>query len=334
LKFLVTNPDAYIGRTEVQDEELSKWLASSYWKTESYLEEYTRQRTVDSLRWATSMPEFHRWRTSSPGSSNRVLWLTGLPGSGKSILSAYLVNILQSLYREAQILYFFCRAGVGGVDTVLDVVRTLSQQALINDSVAHSLRSLKRQGFSVDIQLGISMLVKRLLLNPLARSDAPVFVILDGLDELNSSALDPVSDESQIQTFISSLADASNVSCLRLLLVSRPECNFGTVISDIPKKIIREYETREDIHKYVAEQLCGKPILLQAFEVVELDPKGYFVNNAKGIFLWAKLAIKELEAASAESVFRRRLRDLCEASGSMDKLYFSLLSRITQPESS
>jgi hypothetical protein len=69
----VTNPDAYIRRTEEQDEELSKWLASSYWKTESYLEEYTKQRTANSLRWATKMPEFHKWRTSSPGSSNRML---------------------------------------------------------------------------------------------------------------------------------------------------------------------------------------------------------------------------------------------------------------------
>ena len=105
---------------------------------------------------------------AAPGSSDRVLWLTGLPGSGKSILSAYLVNILQSLYREAQVLYFFCRAGVGGVDTVLDIVRTLSQQASITVSVARSLRTLKRQTFSIDVQLGISMLVKKLLLDPLA----------------------------------------------------------------------------------------------------------------------------------------------------------------------
>src|ERR1700722_6659742 len=64
----------------------------------------------------------------------QTLWFTGLPGTGKSTISAYLCELLASQYPEDIILSFFCKRGTPGLTTAHRVVRTLCYQMTMKES--------------------------------------------------------------------------------------------------------------------------------------------------------------------------------------------------------
>jgi hypothetical protein len=78
-----------------EDEEFLKWLSPSYWLVEAQLHSFQDQRADGTLKWAIDMPEFYTWQLSdtSLSSIDRILWIRGTLGIGKSIMAGYFVNI-------------------------------------------------------------------------------------------------------------------------------------------------------------------------------------------------------------------------------------------------
>ena len=77
--------------------ELLQWLSPSYWQVESYLHSFRHQRAEGTLRWARDMHEFRDWRLSGleEDSPHRITWIHATLGVGKSIMAAYLVDLLK-----------------------------------------------------------------------------------------------------------------------------------------------------------------------------------------------------------------------------------------------
>jgi hypothetical protein len=79
----------------------------------------------DSYRWILDNEESKRWR-SNQNQSNRLLWIRGDPGKGKTML---LCGIIQELTRSvgsiANVSYFFCQATDGRINTATAVLRGL-----------------------------------------------------------------------------------------------------------------------------------------------------------------------------------------------------------------
>ena len=58
----------------------------------------------------------------------------------------------------------------------------------------------------------------------------------------------------------------------------------------------------------------------------------YFEEKGDGIFLWVELVIRQLAKAKSMSAFKKALEGFSDASGSMDKLYTGVLSRIQEDD--
>jgi hypothetical protein len=110
-----------------KDEELLRWLAPSHWLVEAQLSLFREQRGENTLQWARDMPEFQTWRLSNlETSKDRVLWIRGTLGVGKSIMAAYFIDLLKVHYPKAIIAYFFCRSKQAGLMEARDIIRTLA----------------------------------------------------------------------------------------------------------------------------------------------------------------------------------------------------------------
>jgi hypothetical protein len=110
-----------------KDEELLRWLAPSHWLVEAQLSLFREQRGENTLQWARDMPEFQTWRLSNlKTSKDRVLWIRGTLGVGKSIMAAYFIDLLKVHYPKAIIAYFFCRSKQAGLMEARDIIRTLA----------------------------------------------------------------------------------------------------------------------------------------------------------------------------------------------------------------
>lgn len=311
-------------------EQLLLWLSSSYWLIEAQLFNVRARRGNDTLKWARNMPEFRTWvrsdlETESP---ERVLWIRGPLGIGKSTMAGYFIDLLKCLY-PASVAYFFCKAGQSGLTSAIDILRTLAHQCCANNREALStLDSLRTSGFRIDESLGIQFLFEKLLHDPLIRSHQEVFLVIDGLDEADWEKRDSVEDHSEMDLLVECL---STLPLTRLLFISRPSADISRIIPQLIIKPIRN-ENRPDIRAYIIRTVERSERLRIHFENEGIDPIDYFAKHANGIFLWVVLVLRQLAKAKSTSTFRIYVHRFSEISGDMERLYSSILSRIASDD--
>src|SRR5271169_3188118 len=114
------------------DDKCLKWLSPSYWLVEGQLSSVRDKRGKDTLDWARNMKEFQAWRNCeiTSGPVERILWIRGTLGVGKTIMAGYFVELLKCLYPDTIVAYFFCRKGEAGLTKARDIIRTVIFQCI------------------------------------------------------------------------------------------------------------------------------------------------------------------------------------------------------------
>ena len=317
-----------------QEEEFLKWLSPSYWLVENQLYAVREKRREGTLQWACDMDAFQTWRLAETGESSkdRILWIRGTLGIGKSTMAGYFIDLLKCRYSDSIVAYFFCRSHQAGLTKARDIIRTLAYQCIEdNEAGRDTLENLKRRDFRITEDLGVSFLFEKLLLAPLQRTQKDVYIVLDGLDEADTTTED-ISDRSGRAELHILLTCLARLSSSRLLFISRPSANISNIIPNMTTRPIMKTENAKDIDTFVAKRLLELPKLGRLFKDASVDPAKYFQAKANGIFLWVDLVIQQLAKAKSQSVFRKYLEGFSDATGSMEKLYTSILSRIDEED--
>lgn len=85
----------------------------------------------DSYSWILTHEEFVQFRNDQQIS---LLWITGDPGKGKTMLLCGIINGLENLVGEGNLLsYFFCQAADKRINTATAVLRGLIYMLLEQD---------------------------------------------------------------------------------------------------------------------------------------------------------------------------------------------------------
>jgi hypothetical protein len=138
---------------------------------------WKQARKSGTTSWIYNKEEYKRWR-QEPASS--ILWCTGILGSGKTVLSANVVENLMLTAPAAVISYFFCK---------YDEAESLKARTIIG-SVARQLFSCaKLEVIDCVDPINTSFLdtdkVLEYLRTLLPSNLQEYFIIIDGLDECN-----------------------------------------------------------------------------------------------------------------------------------------------------
>jgi len=313
-------------RKQNQDEGFLKWLSPSYWPVEAQLSFFRQKRTPGTLKWAEDMHDFHVWRTSELGgdSKDRILWIRGAVGIGKSTMAAYFIDLLKFHYPDAILAYFFCRHQQPGLTKPIELLRTLAYHCVEDDPQAQAiLQGLRTKDFTISEDLGIAFLFDKLVLEPLQNTKREIFIVLDGLDEADPSGC------SDLETLLKCL---TKISSARILFLSRHLVNVSAIIPRTNTRSITKDENSADIVAFVERSLSDSPHLGKLFESENKNPTDYFRDAGRGIFLWVFLVMQQLSRARTRSVFRKYLEGFSDASGSMKKLYSTVLGRIEEDD--
>jgi hypothetical protein len=170
-------------RRQHQDEQFLNWLSPSHWLVEGQLSTLRRQRGKDTLQWARNMSELGNWRKSQMDleSRERVLWIRGTLGMGKSVMAAYFVELLKCSHPASIVAYFFCRSSEERLRKAREIIRVLAYYQCIQGSEeAHGvLESLRSTNFRIDENIGIRLLFEKLK-EPLSPTGKEVYIIVDG----------------------------------------------------------------------------------------------------------------------------------------------------------
>jgi ankyrin repeat protein len=227
--------------------------------------------------WLYSTKAYKQWHASEV---EGLLWLKGIPGSGKSVFAARSIQRLQR--EEVPVLYFFFRQIIRANYEPTALLRDWLVQILpYSPPLQARLKEYLDERRTIET-LSITDMFKDLRLACTYLSK--IYCVIDALDEMNL-------DNDQ---FLHELAQfASWQPCkIKMIITSRP-----VPAVEIP---LRPYPT---VQVCLQEQLVGRDIavyvqsLLTGSDISEEDQNKIqraIIEKCNGIFLYAKLAMEQI----------------------------------------
>lgn len=242
-----------------------------------------------------------------------VLWMTGIPGSGKTFLCSLVIEHLQTR-KERSSLYYICGKHSTGGDTRATILRTLTVQLLQQNP-------------------GMVPLVHQAYLQKMSNRSAPALesmlgeilptvnvtrIVIDGIDEGHQ--------EMQKETLKSLLKIQKLADCnCKLLVSSRKEPQIRDSL--LPKTHLRlGQQTSEALGLYIKEKL--KEVRAQFPDMdcaLAKLVEDRLSSKAKGMFLWVRLVVAMLTQQVSETELENTINRLPDG---LDEAYGIILTRI------
>lgn len=240
--------------------------------------------------WLLQHETIKSWLRKTP--ETPLVWLYGNPGTGKSAISAELVNWLQS--SSAAVVYHFCAYTYTCSTQYQGIVRSLLVQVLRNDGdlVSHVYQEyvLKRKPAT------ISALVKLLQTAILAwshesRQQQYLWILFDAFNECESSK------QQQLASLLNQLSSlSSNQTVVKILITTRklPVMTRRLRKNQVLSLSDEEGSLTSAIRIYASCRLKFMESRLRQIELEEkeiAEIKNLVAEKAHGMFLYARLVL-------------------------------------------
>ena len=283
------NPDHILPESPAVLQQIRKWLEPTPYLHEGG--EYRRHLASHAKgtgHWLTATETYQKWHT---GNADGLLWIRGIPGSGKSVFAAMLAD---ALAREGHpVLFFFFRQIIDANHEPVNMLRDWLDQVLeyspplqqdLKAYIDEDRRDLNRHLESI----GTDQLWDHL---KTALAHLPrVYLVADALDEMGRG-----NDEC-----LKALARLGlwRPGQVKVLLTSRPVNTVEAPLREFPMLRIRLEErlVDTDIATFVQHSLASSAIPAEDRALVEAAVPG----RANGLFLYAKLAMDAFLKPDAE----------------------------------
>ncbi|KAK6537177.1 hypothetical protein TWF694_011374 [Orbilia ellipsospora] len=277
-------------------------------------------RAPGTLNWILDCEEFKAWRLQKENTAKfKPLWLSGLPGVGKSVIAAYITQVLTAQHPDALVIYFFCKAGESNMDNFESIFRGLAAQLAKGDETCQErLQQLKDLNDPKPSSNTWSIFARfvRGVVNGLSRR---IIVVIDGLDECKEI------DEGITDGSIDKLVESLEKTGVQLLISSRPTPSISYALRSGVKKTVTFEDSRDDIEKYAAMRISRSNNLKKGFIRISKEPAVYMAEKSNGSFLWTRTVLDILERTASVKAFKTAFDSIPSAIGGV---YDKILDRL------
>ncbi|KAF2647160.1 hypothetical protein K491DRAFT_644350 [Lophiostoma macrostomum CBS 122681] len=265
--------------------------------------------------WLMKHKNFRNW-VDTTKSSSAVLWLQGIPGSGKTHLARRVVHEVQG---NGHTLFIFLSNAYSSTTTVLGLLHSLIFQLSASDDDLQAI-VCQSSGDSFRRRTEVAQDIFKTLLS----STTATRIIVDGLDEIDDST------RSRILSLLLHLT--TEVDGLRMLISSRPEADLTGVLGEKYPTIRVNEHNGGGIQFYIAQ--CKQkwyrdrhfsPETRKEMERL-LVP---LVAKAKGMFLYAKIVLDSVRLLDPDDI----MEDLKVLPETLNDAYGRILDRINRLDS-
>ncbi|KAK5659672.1 hypothetical protein OQA88_880 [Cercophora sp. LCS_1] len=247
-------------------------------------------RVSGTCEWFVRKPAYCRW-----GDANHqgppILWLSGKPATGKSVLSGFVVENMDDLgLRHA---YYFFKHGDSSKSKLSTCLRVLAfQMAVQDENIRDKLTNLQNGAAKFDLENERSVWRSLFVSTILPNLKEPYFWVLDALDECSNAVPFLESMISKVETAVP----------LRIFITARQVPELLKQLSTLgPDRVLHEQilteETLPDI-KTLVNSRAGTLIVVDDDSKAGLIDK--VVQKSNGSFLWTRLVLDELSGAFSE----------------------------------
>ncbi|KAF1812073.1 purine and uridine phosphorylase, partial [Eremomyces bilateralis CBS 781.70] len=233
-------------QADLRTDKIKRWLRPS---DPSINANHARElRHEGTGAWLLENPAFQEWRSGS----RRHLWLYGLAGCGKTVLSATVLDHLEK-GNDRLILSFFFDFGDAEKQTVNGMLRSLAFQLYRGRGASAGVLDASFQAH----QGGRDQIATKALSDVLFKIlavEAKVSIVLDALDESTTRR--------ELLLWIKDVVCRPELGHVQLICTGRPEAEF---LHDMPSSIgdenrlaLDKQAVNADIRSYVAAQLSQR----------------------------------------------------------------------------
>ena len=243
-----------------------------------------------------------------------MLTVLGRPGEGKTFLATFVVETLHQA-GNAQVLYFFCKAGDPEKRDVLQVLRTLLAELVRSGMVlAEVIENIYYDNGHAVAQSLVD--VKAALALALEATQSPdLYIIIDGLDECQNS-LDLIRI---LLNFRSNKATAQKA--MHLMFFTRDYADIWDELKDHGNSLrLDAIHQTASIRNYALQRVCNMRVLssegLQHLTVEKV------CRAAQGLWLYARLILDEIQHLPNITMIEYQLQNIPRG---LHRLYTQIL---------
>ena len=339
LQHLQLSVDMQHREPDVSFDELLKWINPV--STHDDYDVALQARMKNTCDWASDTPSFQTWLASDPLSkAAKVLWWHGRPGTGKSILTASLVEYLRK-HRSEPVCFFFCfynHEGKRRCDNIVGSwVSQLVRNSEITSQIAKEVYRKKQSHIALQVELWRIFREANVQLQG-------CFFVIDGFDECGreDASARNFSHLDSRASFLRQLDDAISDTRARVLIVSREDVDIRErlrlsldhIVAGSNRSVWTEYkmtldDTAKDIERFSRDILEHKMSSSRATAELKQELATDAAHKSEGMFLWIKLLYARLSSSNNPS----RLRGIISSTPSgLDQAYERDLEAILKLE--
>lgn len=286
------------------------WLSAAEDGQEEFLEDLANKRHPGTCIWVLEQEVIKAW--VEPTEIEPLVWLTGKPGGGKSVLASFVIHHLQTR-KDSTVVYFFCALNSNRI-TCAEVLRTMAFQALQQNP---DLASLVHQGYLQKISARSTPKMKAMLKEIFAVAKC-VHLVIDGIDECERKT------QQEILKAISEIQRTSK-EILKTLISSRLEPQISESLTT-KAHVSLDGQTDGAIQLYVTQKVREIHDFIPHITTGLLDRiEQRLLNMAKGMFLWVYLVTVMLKKRATERELEEAVEQLPDG---LDAAYDRILQRI------
>ncbi|PZD28104.1 multiple ankyrin repeat protein single kh domain protein, partial [Pyrenophora tritici-repentis] len=307
---------------EVRLGKICSWLSAPDPSTNYH--KAHKQRQVETGVWLLESAKLKKWKESAASR----LWLYGIPGCGKTILSSTIIeNLLQHCHDDISIVtayFYFDFNDTQKQDPELmlrSLLCQLLQRSVIIPKGVDALFSSCENGQRQPLMHTLLEVTQQTV-----QDFTQVYVVLDALDECTQRL--------ELMDVLETVA-RWELNNLHLLMTSRKERDIESSLENYVKEedtvCLQRNVVDQDIQRYVQQRLSDNKGLAKWNKdaAIRQEIETALMRGARGMFRWAVCQLDTLEKCRNRVMLRKSLTTLPQT---LDQTYDRILSAIREED--
>lgn len=249
------------GQHAQQDQHILKWLTETDFAAQQ--NDFIRQRQPGTGQWFLESDEFQAWVKTE----KQTLFCPGIPGAGKTIMSASVIDNLYSRFQDDQtigIAYIYFNYRQHESQIVDDLLASLLKQlAQRKPSLPESVKSIYDSYQESRIKPSFEKI--SITLHSVVATYSRVFIVIDALDECCTS-------DNTLTRFLEQIFQLRDEAPTNIFATSRPSTEISSYFSKGLCRTISAID--EDITNYL-----NAKISLQKYEIMDNEMQDMIVGG-------------------------------------------------------
>lgn len=260
-----------VGQDRQQNHKLLQWISSTDFP--SQLSDIIARRQTGTCQWFLESSEFNNWLSGT----EKTLFCPGIPGAGKTMVSAIAVDHLYKTTHNNNIgvAYVFCNYKVQSEQNTLSLLSAILKQLVQAQpsapEAANALYELHHARGTMATVDEISNTLKVTL-----KSFSTVYIVVDALDECSDEHKTPL-------RLLERLRDLQSDGDIRLMVTSRFIPDIQEEFKLSPKLEVRA--SPEDVAEFVKGQIPRLHRCVQRDDELKREVEEHIVEAVDGMLV-------------------------------------------------